>query len=38
MTYKDDSLMKYILLRTAKILYFLKKIGYYYLKKINKYN
>ena len=32
MTYMEDSLMNYILIRTAKILYFSKKIGYYYLK------
>ena len=32
MTFWEDQLMNYILLRTAKILYFSKKIGYYYLK------
>lgn len=35
MTYMEDSLMNYILLKTlktAKFLYFSNKIGYYYLK------
>ena len=33
MTVYEDGLMNYILYRTVKSLYFIKKIGYYYLKR-----
>ena len=32
MTYKEDSMINYLLYRTAKSFYIFKKIGYYYIK------